>query len=170
MFSCLFGSRCVELKALLRMNIIYRPSFWTVLLTQKLRGTSGISTELKFKRGEAKTMGRGEGEEKREDWRNLMNIPSGSERGTTGIKACLQRTAQRNDFKSCRNPRGSAARLNMPPGQCMKGLESRLRVCERVLSACLISHWGKSSYINLAEKRQTWEHNCLGESVTKTVK
>lgn len=26
----------------------------------------------------------------------------------------------------------SAARLDMPPGQCMKGLESRLRVCERV--------------------------------------
>lgn len=46
------------------------------------KGTSGISTELKFKRGEAKTMERREGEEKRNDWRNLMNIPSGSERGT----------------------------------------------------------------------------------------
>lgn len=82
MFSYLFGSRYVELKAPLRMNVIYRPSYWTVLLTQKLRGVPGISSELKFKRGEAKTMERGEGEEKREDWRNLMNIPSGSERGT----------------------------------------------------------------------------------------
>lgn len=82
MFSCLFGSRHVELKAPLRMHIIYRPSYWTVLLTHKIRGMSGISIELKFKRGEAKTTERGEGEEKREDWRNLMNIPSGSERGT----------------------------------------------------------------------------------------
>lgn len=83
MFGCLFGSRCAALKAPLRKKYVtYRPSFWAVLLTQELKGTSGISTELKFKRGEAKTMERREGGEKRKDWRNLMNIPSGSERGT----------------------------------------------------------------------------------------
>lgn len=49
---------------------------------QKLWGKTGIRTELKFKRGEAKTTGSGEEEEKREDWGNLMNIPNGSERGT----------------------------------------------------------------------------------------
>lgn len=81
MLRCLFGSRFVERKAPLRMRT-YRPSCWTVLLTLTLRGASGISAELQFKRGEAETIQRGEGGEKREDWRNLMNIPSGSERGT----------------------------------------------------------------------------------------
>lgn len=78
---CLFGSRCVEHKAPLRVRI-YRSSYWTVLPAHTLRGTSGISTELQFKRVEAETIEWGEGGEKKGDWRNLMNIPSGSERGT----------------------------------------------------------------------------------------
>lgn len=38
------------------------------------------------------------------------------------LQASRQKAAHRNDFNSGRNPRGSAARLHVPSGQCTKGL------------------------------------------------
>lgn len=67
------------------MNIINRAS---ILLTQKIGAMSGISTKLKFKGGSEDTC-EGKEKKKKEDWRNLMNIPSGSQRGTMHRHQCL---------------------------------------------------------------------------------
>lgn len=93
--------------------------------------------------------------EKGSEWGNLMNIPSGSERDY--LQASRQTTAQRNNFKSCRNPRGSAARLNLPLGQCMKGLGSRpacMRVCYCQCASFHAEATASPPIINLADKRQ----------------
>lgn len=148
----------------LTMNRIYGPSYWTVLLTQKLRGMSGISTELKFKRGEAKTMERGEGEEKREDWRNLMNIPSGSERGTIyrhqGLPA--ENSAEKW-FQKLQKSEGICRQTEY----ASRPVHERVREQAACMWACFCQRASFHTprqvlpYINLAEKRQ-----CKPESRT----
>lgn len=84
MFIGLFGSRRIELKAPLRVN----HSISIFILNQspdavEAKGTSGTSfTELELKGVGTKTLAKGKKKTKGEDWRNLMNIPSGGERGT----------------------------------------------------------------------------------------
>lgn len=155
MFSYLFGSKCVELKAPLRMNITYRPSYWTVLLTQKLRGASGISTELKFKRGEAKTMERGEGEEKRGRLEEFNEHPQWEwERDYLQASRPACREQRREMISKAAEIRG-----DLPPdwiclqASAWKGKRAGCAYVSVFLSACLNSHWGKCSYMNLAVKR-----------------